>query len=259
MVEEAARRDPGDSRPQYQLGLLYRKEGREEEARQAFSHTNERKEQSNKLSQLKWDCAQELDRGISEQAIRICEQLDNPDDADMLAALGIPYGEHGELDRALKPLLRAAALAPQSPQMQYNLAFTYYRLGRFADARGPLAQAVERWPDLFSLNALYGAVLWQLGEPLPAYDALKRAHKVNSDDSNTTDLLYLAALELAKRSEASGLEQDALRYLKEAALLKPTELEPHQRMLLVYTRTGHSDQAKLEQQKLNQLSKSPNN
>jgi tetratricopeptide (TPR) repeat protein len=258
-LKEAANRNPDDSRAQYQLALLYRKEGREEEAQQAFTRTKEQREQSNKLSQLKWDCAQELDRGASEQAINVCERLDNPDDAEMLATLGILYGQHGELERALKPLLRAAELAPQSPQMQYNLAYTYFQLGRFADARGPLAGAVERWPDLFSLNALYGAVLWRLGEAQSAYQVLRRAHQLNAQDSSTTDILYRATLELAKKSEESGSDPDALVYLKEAASLKPAEPQPHQRMAAVYTRTGQSEQAKAEQQKFAQLAKSSNN
>src|SRR6202035_3984027 len=54
-------------------------------------------------------------------------------------------------------LQRAAELAPQSPQMQYNLAFTYYELKRFEEARQPIAKAVQRWPDIFQLNSLYGA------------------------------------------------------------------------------------------------------
>jgi tetratricopeptide (TPR) repeat protein len=258
-LKEAAKRNPDDSRAEYQLALLYKKEGREEEAKQAFSRTKEQRDQSNKLSQLKWDCAHELDRGVSEQAITVCEQLDNPDDAEMLATLGILYGQHNELERALKPLLRAAELSPQSPQMQYNLAFTYYRLGRFADARAPLAGAVERWPDLFSLNALYGAVLWQLGEAQPAYESLKRAHQLNADDSSTTDFLYTATLELAKKSQAGGSDAEALGYWKEAASLKPAAPEPHQQMLAIYTRTGRADLAKVEQQKLDQLGKSPKN
>jgi Flp pilus assembly protein TadD len=177
----------------------------------------------------------------------------------MLATLGILYGQHGELDRALKPLFRAAELKPQSPQMQYNLAFTYYQMERFADARGPLAGALERWPDLFSLNALYGAVLWRLGEAETAYQVLKRAHKLNADDASTTDLLYMAALELAKKSEESASHSQALVCLKEAAALKPTEPQPHERMALIYSQTGHPDQARAEQQKLNQLTKSSNN
>jgi Flp pilus assembly protein TadD len=257
-LKEAARLNRDDSRAQYQLAVLYRKEGREEEARQAFSRTKEQRERSDKLSQLKSDCARQLDQGVSEQALLVCEQLYNPDDAEMLTSLGILYGQRGELERALKPLLRAAELEPQSPQIQYNLAFTYYRMGRFADARSPLAGALERWPDLFSLNALYGAVLWRLGEAEPAHQVLKRAHKLNADDASTTDFLYMATLELAKKSEQSASPSQALGYLKEAAALKPSEPQPHQQMALIYSQTGHPEQARAEEQISNQLTKSSN-
>jgi tetratricopeptide (TPR) repeat protein len=108
------------------------------------------------------------------------------------------------------------------------------------------------------VNALYGAVLWQLREAQPAYEALKRAHQLNADDSSTADLLYTAALELAKKSETGRSDAEALSYLKEAASLKPAAPEPHQQMLTIYARTGHADLARAEQQKLDQLAKSSN-
>jgi Flp pilus assembly protein TadD len=92
-----------------------------------------------------------------------------------------------------------------------------------------------------------------------AYQALKHAHQLNADDSSTADLLYTATLELAKKSEVGGSDAAALGYWKEAASLKPTEPEPHQRMLAIYMRTGRADLAHAEQQKLDQLSKSSNN
>jgi Flp pilus assembly protein TadD len=55
-----------------------------------------------------------------------------------------------------------------------------------------------------------------------------------------------------------GNQNAGSQYLKEAAALKPSELEPHQRMALIYKQTGHPEQARAEQQKLNQLTKSSN-
>jgi Flp pilus assembly protein TadD len=258
-LKEAVRLHPDDSRAQYQLGLLYRKEGREEEANQAFQKSKEQKAQSDKLSQLKYECGQELDRGVSEKAITVCDQLYDPNNADKLTALGILYGQHGELERAQKPLARAAELQPQSPQAQYNLAFTYYQLKRYAHARGPLAGAVERWPDLFPLNALYGAVLWNLGEARAAYEALHRAHRLNAEDAGTTDMLYVTTLELAKQSADSHADAEELRYLQEAASLKPGDPEPHERLVGLYTRTGRPEQAADERKKAEQLAKAPKN
>ena len=173
----------------------------------------------------------------------------------MLTALGILYGQHGQLEKALKPLERAAELAPQSPQTQYNLAFTYYQLKRFADARGPLQTAVQRWPDLFPLNALYGVVLFNLGETPAAYAALHHAHQLNPQDAGTTALLYQSALELAQRSQQSSLDADALRYLQEAASLAQSDPEPHRRMAAIYRRTGQIPRANQEEQRAAELSK----
>jgi len=257
--KKAIELNPEDSRAEYELGTLYRKEGRQEEANQAFLRSKENKAQSFKQSQLKWQCAQELDRGPSENTASICEQLYDPNDAKALTALGILYGQHGDFEKALKPLQRAAELDPQSPQMQYNLALTYFQLKRFEDARGSLEGAVQRWPDLFPLNALYGAVLWNLGSVLPAYQALRHAHQLNSQDKSTTALLYQATLELAKRSEEAAADSEALRYLQEAASLAPTAPEPHQRMAVIYKRTGRPEQANKEEQEAGKILKSSRN
>jgi len=258
-LKKAIELNPDDSRAEYQLATLYRKEGRQNEADEAFRLSKEKKARGDAQSQLKFECAQELDRGASEKAAAVCEQLYDPNDAEKLTALGILYGQHGQLEKALKPLQRAAELAPQSPQMQYNLAFTYVQLKRFEDARGPLEGAVQRWPDLFSLNALYGAVLFNLGELPGAYQALRHAHELNSQDAGTTGLLYSSTLELARRSEKAIADAEALRYLQEAASLVPSAPEPHQRMAVIYRLTGHPEQASEEEQKAEALAKSSKN
>ena len=116
--------------------------------------------------------------------------------------LGTIYGQHGDLEAALVPLRRAAELAPQSPQMQFNLALAYFQLNQFEKAREPLASIIKRWPDLFQLNALYGAVLAKLGDDLGAYQALHHAHELNPQDAGATDLLYMTTLNLANKSSA---------------------------------------------------------
>jgi tetratricopeptide (TPR) repeat protein len=254
-LNEAIQSNPKDSQAQYMLATLYRKEGRQQEANQAFERLKQKKDLSDRRSQLKWECAQELDRGPDEKP-NSCELLYDPNDAETLTELGILYGQHGQLEMALKPLQRAAELTPQSAQIQYNLAFTYFQLKRFEEARGTLAVSVQRWPDLFPLNALYGAVLWNLDESIPAYQALRHAHQLNAQDPGTTELLHQATLALAKRSESADAESEALRYLQEAASLVPTDPEPHRRMASIYRRTGRSGQAITEEQKAEEIIKS---
>ena len=95
----------------------------------------------------------------------------------------------------------------------------------------------------------------ELGEDLPAYQALHRAHELNTQDSGTAVLLYLAALKLGKKSQADGQYAEALRYLQEAAQLRPQEPEPHRVMSQIYARTSRPAQARAQQEEADRLAK----
>ena len=252
-LKQAVQLNPHDARVQYQLGLVYRKQGREQEASQALALSGEQRQRDSSQSQLRLECAQKLDQASREEAHAVCEQLYDPDDAEKLTELGTIYGQHGDVQAALKPLHRAAQLAPQSPQMQYNLALAYYQLNQFEEARTPLSNAVTRWPDIFQLAALYGAVLSKLGEDLSAYQALQHAHELNAQDSATADLLYLTALSLARKAQSARQYPGALRYFHEAAKLKAQEPAPHRGLADIYKLTGRSTQATAEQQEADRL------
>jgi tetratricopeptide (TPR) repeat protein len=250
-LKKAIEINPDDSRAEYQLAILYKKQGRQEEANQAFERSKQNKAKSDKLSQLKWECGQELDRNPTMPAPS-CEQLYDPSDPDRLTSLGILYGQHGQLEKALKPLQRAVELMPQSPQMQYNLAYTYYQLKRYLEAKKELETAVQHWPDLFPLSALYGAVLWNLGDVQPAYLALQHAHQLNADDAKTAALFEQSLLQVAKSADDS----QAIGYFQEAASVAPSDPEPHRRLAEIYQRTGKVEQAREEAQRAVELAKS---
>lgn len=258
-LQEAIRVNPDDSRASYQLATLYRKQGRTVEASETFARTKQQKASSDKLTQLKVECDQELSHGLTDKARSLCEQLNDPNDADKLTALGILYGQHGLLEEALAPFRRAAELSPRAPMMQYNLAFTYFRLGRFTDARAPLEEATRRWPDLFPLRSLYGNVLWKLGDTQGAYTALTYAHKLNPDDQPTSQLLYQSILILADQSENKSSTAEALRYWREAAKLQPTQAEPHHHLSLLYAKTGQAQRAEQERTEAERLAAPPAN
>jgi tetratricopeptide (TPR) repeat protein len=255
-LRKAAELNPQDARIPYQLSLVYRQRGREEEARKAVELSQALRRRDDNESRLRTECGQKLDQGSGEDAHTVCDQLYDPDNAEKLTALGTIYGQHGDLEAALKPLQRAAELAPESPQMQYNLALTYYQLNRFEEARAPLAAALKRWPDIFQLNALYGAVLSKLDDDLPAYEALRHANQLNPEDSGTGDLLYLTTLGLARKSQAARQYSEALRYFAEAGRLRPREPEPHRHLAEIYSLTGRSAEATGEQREADRLTRS---
>ena len=227
-LKVAAQADPADSAVPYQLALVYRKQGRDAEAKKAFALSTEIRQRGAEESELKLQCAQKLDQGPRDEAHAVCSRLYDANNAEKLTALGTIYGQHGDLQAALEPLRRAAELEPQSPQMQYNLAFTHYELNQFEEARIPIARAVERWPDLFQLNSLYGAILLRLGKVSEAFPVLLRAHQLNQQDSRTADLLFGTAFTLGRDSAAARQYPEALRYYGEAAKLRPDDPELRQ-------------------------------
>lgn len=252
-LKEAAQATPHDVRVQYQLGLLYRKQGREQEAKQAMALSGEERHRDASEAQLRFECGQKLDQAPREEARAFCEQLYDPDDAEKLTRLGTIYGQHGDVEDALIPLRRAAELAPQSPLMQYNIALAYYQLNQFEEARVPLSKAVTLWPDIFQLSALYGAVLSKLGDDVTAYQVLQHAHQLNAKDGPTGDLLFLTMLSVARKAQSARQYPEALRYLQEAAKLKPQEPAPHRGLADVYRLTGRSAQATREQREAERL------
>ena len=251
-MQQATQANPRDARVPYQLGLVYRKQGRDEEAKKALALSDDLRQRDSRESQLRLECRQKLDQGLREEAHAVCEQLYDPDNADKLTELGTIYGQHGDLEAALKPLRRAAELAPQSPQMQYNLALAYYQLNRFEDARGPLADSLKRWPDLFQLNALYGAVLMKRESTPPR---IRYWATPTSSIRKTPGLRTCSTSRRSNWGAAARARQypDALRYFEETSKLRPQEAAPHRQLAEIYTLTGRSAQAAAEQQEADQL------
>jgi len=252
-LEQAAQAMPRDARVQYQLGQLYRRQDREQDAQKALARSEDLRQRDDTESKLRLRCAQKLAQGPREEARKICDQLYDENSADKLTELGTLYGQHGELEAALKPLQRAAELAPQSPQMQYNLALVYFQLNRFQDARAALADSAKRWPDLFQVVSLYGATLFKLGESEEAHQTLRHAQELNPSDAATGDLLYLSALGVARKNQSAKQYADALKFFQEAASIKPQEPAPHRGMAEVYSLTGRSEQAAKEQAEAERL------
>ena len=246
-LKQAAQANPRDNLARYQLAMVYRKQGRGEDAKKAFAESSELRQRDTADSEVRTQCAQMLDSSPREAARAYCQRLYDPDNAERLTALGTLYGQHGDLEAALEPLRRAAKLAPEGPQVQYNLAFTYYQLAMFDQARDAVAKAVERWPDIAQLNFLYGAVLAKLGDYAAAYQSLGRAHQLNARDAGAAELLYRVTLVLARNSADGRQFAEALRYFGEAANLRPADAEPHQGMAQVYAATGHPEEAAAQQ------------
>jgi tetratricopeptide (TPR) repeat protein len=254
-LQEAKKTNPRDARIPYQLGFVYRKQGLEEKAKKEMALSQQLRQKDNDESRIKNECAEKLEQAPGDAAHALCDQLYDPNNAERLTTLGTIYGQHGDLQAALKPLQRAAELEPQNPQMQYNLALTYFQLNRFEDARRPLEDTLKSWPDVFQLNSLYAAVLIKLGRLSDAYAVLRHARELNPESSETATMLYATASDLGQASLRAKNYSEALRYYSEAVAARPQEAGPHRRMAEIYTLTGRTAEAQSEQEKADRLAK----
>jgi tetratricopeptide (TPR) repeat protein len=247
-LKAAVRINARDVRAPYQLGLVYRELGRQQDAKKWLAISGKLRQRDQREGALKLECADKLNQGLREEAHKICEQLYDADNADKLTSLGTIYAQHRDLEAALKPFQRAAELSPQSPQVQYNLALAYFELNQFDKARSPLATALQRWPDLFQLNALYGVVLLRLGEEMQSYRALHYANELNQDDSATADVLFSLVVSLGQKNQNAEQYPEASHMFEEAVRLRPQDPGPHQRLAEIYKSMGRQQQSLSEQQ-----------
>ena len=254
-LEQALQSNEEDARVSYQLAQAYSRQGRKLEAKKMLALSSRTRQRGYDRSKLRTDCAQKLEQGPPDSARAVCDQLYENNNPDSLTALGSLYGQHGMLQDALKAFRRAAELAPHSPQTQYNLALTYYQLNELQQARTHLSSALLRWPDLFPLNSLYGAVLLKMGDDAAGARALRHAHELNPRDTDTTQLLFGADVRLAQASQASGDHAESLKLWQEAASLRPDDPLPHRGLAEIYSAMGKTSEAKAEGEQAEQLSR----
>jgi tetratricopeptide (TPR) repeat protein len=76
---------------------------------------------------------------------------------------------------------------------------------------------LKRGPDLFPLNALYGAILAKLGELDRAYDILQHAHQLNPPGPFQHKFSLCTTLKLAEKHQAARQYPAALGYFGESS------------------------------------------
>ncbi len=124
-IEEAA---PGSPKALLAAGLLHRKEGRVEEATQAFLQAAKQGvPDSHALLGILY--REQGNAAAAEQEFRQAEQI-NPNNAQVLLELGKIALARGQLSSALTRLSRAVALMPGNSPAHYQLGLAYSRLGQ---------------------------------------------------------------------------------------------------------------------------------
>lgn len=111
------------------------------------------------------------------------------DDIDKLVAVGSLFGSFQDYPHALDALERAHLLDPDSPEVNYNIGFTYFQEKQYSRARVYLESALRERPDFFEALEVEGTTLCRLGESSAARPVLERAHALRPGDPAVTELL----------------------------------------------------------------------
>ena len=94
----------------------------------------------------------------AEKALQRATRLDKKA-SDAYLALGAVFNETKEYPQAETALLRGLELKPDAPAGHYELAKTYWFLGRWQEAAPHARKAVSAMPDIASPHALLGNIL----------------------------------------------------------------------------------------------------
>jgi tetratricopeptide (TPR) repeat protein len=181
--------NPRDFRARYLLGQAYLKLDKAKQAEAQF-------QESDRLHQYylqgKRDlaaCRKQLQMGQREAAWKRCGSVVQTTDIDRLVAVGTLFGEFSDYQHALEALQQALALDPQSPEINYNLGYTYFQMGNYSQAARYSQAATSYRPDFFEALEVYGMALHKLGKDAAAHSALSLAHQLRPDDKVVTEAL----------------------------------------------------------------------
>lgn len=181
--------NPRDFRARYLLGQVYLKLDNARQAQAQFQESERLHQYYLQGKQYLAACRRQLQQGQREAAWKRCGSALQTTDIDKLVAVGTLFGEFSDYKHALEALQKALALDPESPETNYDLGYTYYQMGNYAQASRYSQIAIGKRPDFFEALEVHGMALHKLGQDAAARSALSLAHQLRPDDRTVTEVL----------------------------------------------------------------------
>lgn len=181
--------NPRDFRAHQWLARGLIKVGRPVEASQEFTRAKELHEYYTQGSVAIAGCRSLSITGKKDEAWAVCRPMLETDDVDKVAAIGMLFGEMGDQAHSFVAWQKAVALDPDSPELNYNLAFASFQLKDMARAKQYAQTACNLWPQFPEANVLYGIILYMLADDREAVRVLNRAQALRPEDQNVRRLL----------------------------------------------------------------------
>lgn len=181
--------NPRDFRAHNLIARAYLKVRQPQEAEREFEKAEELHRYYLEGKQELGTCRNELATGHTEQAWAQCGTVLQSDDIDKLVSVGMLFGSFQDYPHALAAFTRAQALDPDSPEVNYNLGYTYFQQKEYPHARKFLEAALRERPDFFEALEVDGSLLSNLGEGSMARRVLERAHALRPKDPAVSQML----------------------------------------------------------------------
>ena len=142
----------------------------------------------------------------------------------------------GKLEEAEAPLLRAAAVLTENPEVWLNQGILYEKTGRWQQAVRALRRAVALDPTLAEAHFNLGTNLGYLGRAEEGIASLRQAIRLRED-------YPLAHFNLGIIYREQGALAEAITAFERAAELNPEAAEVPRNLGLIYRRQGRMDRA----------------
>jgi tetratricopeptide (TPR) repeat protein len=220
-LKQGAAQNPRDARVHQLLARVYQKLGQNARAESEFTETRRLHDYYLEGSVAIGRCRALLSQDQLEAAWEQCRPLTETDDVDKIVAIGMLFGEAEKYPQALVAWEKAAALDPDSSEIQHNLALTCFHLNDVFRARQHAAEAVRLRPDFVEANILYGTILYMGAEDQLAIPVLTHANELKPGDPSVRRLLGEELAISAERHVRDQQWREASELLEKAAALQP--------------------------------------
>jgi tetratricopeptide (TPR) repeat protein len=191
-LEESLAMDPGNIEARYHLGRVRYQQNRFDSAIVAFQEVIRRDPGNIKAQDnlgLSLEAKNEVDAAIAayRESIKLDENSNVHSEQPYLD-LGALLAKSGRPVEAVSLLVRAAAIAPTTGKIHYQLAKAYFDLNRFEDARREAEKAVSLDPAQSSNHYLLGRIYQRSGSRALAAEQFRLTEKlIRSKDLDSND------------------------------------------------------------------------
>lgn len=181
--------NPRDFRAHNLIARAYFKSGESRQAELEFERAEELHRYYLEGKEELGACRSELAAGHFDQAWERCGPALGSDDVDKVISVGMLFGSFQDYRHALASFERARALDPDSPEVNYNLGYTYFQEKDYAQARKAMNAALHERPEFFEALEAQGSILCKLGDDAAARPILERARALRPSDEAVNQML----------------------------------------------------------------------